>query len=127
MLADFGLSQLIGELSPAAKGGTAGYLAPEQISDAFGDLSACTDVFGLGGLLYSLLSGRPPIPGGSVADRLAMTLCSRPVPPLRDLVEDLPNGLDALVSACLKKEPSERPASVEDVRRELQRIAATCL
>lgn len=127
VLTDFGLSHVVGDLSPATRGGTAGYLAPEQISDAFGRLSPRTDVFGIGGLLYTLLAGRTPVPVPSIADSLAMTLSSRAVQPLRELVEGVPEGLNALISMCLNKEQSERPASVDEVRQELERIAATCV
>lgn len=94
-------------------GGTAGFLAPEQISDAFGPLTPLTDVYGLGATIYALLTGEPPFWGQDVGETLARTLSSdRAVPP-SSRARDVPTGLDDIVLRALGKEPAERFGSAE--------------
>ncbi|MDA0590664.1 MAG: protein kinase [Planctomycetota bacterium] len=121
-LTDFGFSQVAGEpLRMAA--GTPGFLAPEQLCDAFGSVSDRTDVYGIGGIVYFLLTGRPPVTSETVPDAIAETLSSRPFQSVREIVEDVPARLDELIRRCLSKEPRHRPESVESVVRELAAIA----
>lgn len=121
-LTDFGFSQVAGEpLRMAA--GTPGFLAPEQLCDAFGRVSDRTDVYGIGGIVYFLLIGRPPVTSETVPDAIAETLSSRPFQYVSEIVEDVPARLDKLIRRCLSKEPRHRPESVESVVRELAAIS----
>ncbi|MBX3444894.1 MAG: protein kinase [Planctomyces sp.] len=121
LLTDFGLARWIGRPSRTA-GGTPGWLAPEQVSDAFGPVGARTDVYGLGGLLFAVWTGLPPSRGDDVPRILAAVLSSRPCEPASHFRSGIPPRLDELIASCLSKEAGERPASIAAVREALQRV-----
>jgi len=120
VLTDFGFSHRASARISTHAAGTPGFLAPEQIADAFGRVSPQTDVFGLGSVLYFLLTGQPPFAGRDVAETLALTLSSRPTDRVTDLVPGLMPAVDELVAACLSKESSNRPNSVTGVMEQLK-------
>lgn len=122
VLCDFGLARHASAPDEIPRGGTAGFLCPEQISDAFGPITAKSDVYGLGALFYCLLTGNPPMTGRDLPETLANVLSSKlPVAPCgaggRSTAE-----LDAIVMRCLQKEPSRRFDSAEEVVRALGAI-----
>ena len=123
VLTDFGFSKIAGDPLPVPAG-TPGFLAPEQLSDAFGSVSPRTDVFGIGSILCFLSTGRPPVAASSISDSVAATLSARPV----DLDVEFQatwNSLRDIVACCLAKEPSDRPSSVETVLAELRGTGAS--
>ncbi len=86
--------------------GTADYLAPEQaIDSSAADIRA--DLYALGGTFYFLLTGQPPFPDGSVAQKL---LChqSRAPKPVRDLRPDVPAEVAAVIDKLMAKAPADR-------------------
>lgn len=96
--------------------GTPRYMSPEQAASL--GVDARTDIYGVGCLLYQMLSGRPPFEGDTF-NTLVAQLLSQPPPALGDATaagEALPDGLGALALQCLAKDPGERPASLEEVR-----------
>lgn len=123
LLSDFGFARSLSHPQREQRGGTPGFLAPEQLADVFGPLSERTDVYGLGGLLYALISGRAPMEGRDVPEILANTLSSQSPICLRSEFPDIPSELDVLMRWCLHKEPSERPASVAEILDRLRGIA----
>lgn len=123
VLTDFGFSQIAGDPLPVAAG-TPGFLAPEQLCDAFGSVSPRTDVYGIGGILCFLLTARPPVSARTRSDSIAATLSARPI----DFEADLATtdvSLTRIIANCLAKEPSDRPESVESVLAELRAISAS--
>lgn len=86
--------------------GTEAYMAPEQCDG--GPLTAATDVFGLGAMLYELLTGRLPYPPGDRRCRYPQT--ALPPASVRDYVSSVPRGLEHLVHACLARDPADRPS-----------------
>ncbi|MEO2031867.1 MAG: protein kinase [Planctomycetaceae bacterium] len=123
VLTDFGFSQLAGLPIRDTIGGSPGYLAPEQFSDVFGTVNAQTDVFGLGGILYFLLTGQPPVTGRSVPEVLARTLSASAIKLVTQLRPRVTDDLSQLVHQCLQKEPAERPETIRTAQQKLQRIA----
>lgn len=123
LLTDFGFGQVTGTAGQQALGGTPGYLAPEQVSEAFGSMTPQTDLFGLGGILYFLLTGEPPVTGRDLPEIIAGTLSASPITSVCRLNPAIPASLGLLIDQCLQKEPSARPASVEQVQAELVRIS----
>jgi hypothetical protein len=109
-LTDFGVAKLFARPPLTAAGsfvGTAAYLAPEQ---AVGKpATKRSDFYSLGGVLYTLLTGRPPFPGENVAELIHKHCYAIPDRP-QMLVPDLPHDLDGLVMQLLEKDPARRPA-----------------
>ncbi len=124
-LTDFGLARRAGPATGRAHGtagiGTPQYAAPEQASDQFGEPRAVTDVFALGGLLYFLLTDRPPFRGETASGTLKAVLSEDPPPP-RALRPGIPEDLEAICLRCLEKRPSRRYASVRDVLVDVDRF-----
>lgn len=115
VLMDFGFSRRLSNPESAFHAGTPGFLAPEQLSDAFGMVSQRTDVFGLGAVLYFLLTGRKPNDGQDLTATIAQTLSSRPVERLSVVRPDVQPDLNQLIADCINKEPSARPESIDYV------------
>ncbi|MBI4955830.1 MAG: protein kinase [Myxococcales bacterium] len=99
----------------AAAAGTPAYMAPESILGAVqpGALHL-TDLYGLGVILFELCAGEPPFAAATLAGLLDAQLHAPPRR-LAELCPDVPAALDALVDALLAKDPSARPASIEEV------------
>src|SRR5579883_2120835 len=89
--------------------GTADYLAPEQAVDSHVvDIRA--DIYSLGGTFYFLLTGLPPFPEGSVAQKLLWHQ-TRELKPVRDVRPEVPEGVSAIVARMMAKEPKDRYAT----------------
>jgi eukaryotic-like serine/threonine-protein kinase len=90
--------------------GTPLYLAPEAIS-APGQADPRSDIYALGALAYYLLAGVNVFEAKTVIEVCSHHLHTPPVPPSRRLGRPLPCALEALVMACLEKDPAKRPQS----------------
>jgi eukaryotic-like serine/threonine-protein kinase len=85
--------------------GTADYLAPEQASNDPVDVRA--DIYGLGGTLYFLLTGKSPFPEGNVAEKLVAQQLHEPKP-VSSFRTDVPAGLLEVLFKMMRKRPAER-------------------
>jgi eukaryotic-like serine/threonine-protein kinase len=84
-----------------------GYLTPEQVRNWGAEPRPYTDVYGLGLILYELLTGRPPFGGATARETLDLVVTQQPVPPSRLNSQTSPE-LDALCLRCLDKNPWQR-------------------
>lgn len=111
-LIDFGLSQPLhaeaGSRSPTLSG-SLGYMAPEQLEGR--GLSACTDLFSFGVVLFELLTG--DVPFQHQDRRLTAQAWQACAPSQRRA--DVPPALDAVVQRCLRRAPAERYGSAREV------------
>jgi hypothetical protein len=109
---DFGISALVGQRDAAPDGsllGTPAYLAPERLSG--GPVTAATDVYALGLLLYRCLTARFPWPAANTAEALRAHLYADPEP--LTALPGLPVEVADLCLRCLAKKPDDRPAARE--------------
>lgn len=126
LLADFGLAKDLsaraprGATQPGFLIGTPAHMAPEQ---AAGDPSGqpAVDIYGLGALLYHLLTGCAPHSGATLEAVLRQIAEETPLAP-RTLVADVPPPIEAIVLRCLAKHPADRYASAREVAAELERF-----
>jgi serine/threonine protein kinase len=120
---DFGLARLEGAESLAPTGaviGTPSYMAPEQASGEKHHVSAASDTYCLGAVLYECLTGRPPFRGPTAVDTLLQVKTQEPVPP-RLLDPKIDRDLQTICLKCLEKVPTARYASAEELARDLER------
>ncbi len=105
---DFGIAHIVGEQRLTRLGsiiGTVEYMSPEQIQGE--ELDPRSDVYSLGLVLYELLTGRVPFPGGSEFEVMRAQLEAVPEPPSK-LAEGLPAWLESATLRALAKRPAER-------------------
>jgi tRNA A-37 threonylcarbamoyl transferase component Bud32 len=121
---DFGLARSLTEETPwtAEVEGTAPFMAPEQASRSWGPIDHRTDVYGIGAVLFTLLTGRPPIVGRRLPDILAQVIAGTPVISVLELRPGLPKPLGDLCRTCLSKAPEERYRTVKDLRLALSHL-----
>ncbi len=116
-LVDFGLSAWHAE-QRGQVAGTPRFMAPEQVLGERDAIGPATDVYGLGGILFACLAGRPPVLAADPQAMAAMVV-SQPPPSLRAFVPDLPKSVDAILHKCLEKDPRRRYANPRELREDL--------
>ncbi len=124
LIADFGLAKRLGDsTSLTATGdvlGTPGYMSPEQALGERGQVTVRSDVYGLGGLLYAMVTGSPPITGCDITDTLRRVVLDDPVPP-RQWNPGVDRDLETIILKCLDKSPGKRYATAGELAEELGR------
>jgi len=126
-LADLGMAQDTedAELVKSERGqriGTPYYMAPEQI-EAQRDIDGRADLYGLGAMLYHMVTGRPPFPSKKVQKVLDDHLNRRPEP-AHKVNEDVSKDLSAVINKLLQKQPQRRYGSVADLLTDLYDLLA---
>src|ERR1041385_8661457 len=101
--------------------GTVQYMSPEQIEGKEAD--ARSDIFALGGALYEMASGKRPFQGKSQIS-VASAILEKDPEPITTVNKQVPASFERLLNTCLKKNPDERFQSAQDVKLELEWIAA---
>lgn len=107
-LTDFGIAKLFGGSSVTVEGGvigTADYMPPEQAEGKA--VTARSDLYSLGSVLYALLTGKPPFAAKTVAEVLHGLRFEKPIA-VRRLAPDTPEEFENIVLQLLDKEPSKR-------------------
>jgi len=102
--------------------GTPDYLAPEQALD-FHAADIRADIYSLGCTFHYLLTGKPPFPGGTLAQKLLMHQQAAP-PPLEQFRSDLPAGLAAIVGRMMAKGHDERYATPAELAGALAELGS---
>jgi eukaryotic-like serine/threonine-protein kinase len=120
-LMDFGVAHLASSdmTSTGMLLGTPAYMAPEQITG--GSVTAETDIFSVGAVLYELLAGRRPFIGDTLQS-LMYSILNRAPESLEAIVPKLPLGLHDIVMRSLQKEPSQRYHSAMAMANDLAAI-----
>ena len=123
-LTDFGLARLVESESSVTHTldvlGTPSYMAPEQAVGNNAAVSSATDVYGLGAVLYQLLTGQPPFAGGTTYETIKLLLDTEPRQP-RLLNPKIDRDLSTICLKCLEKDPKRRYSSALALAEDLER------
>lgn len=124
-LVDWGLARRKAQLPTAEKNdgvsaGTPAYMAPEQARGANHLLDERTDIFALGGMLYRVLTGRPPYVAATADGTRALAEAWQFPPPARKDGQPLPRRLVAIALRALSKAQDDRYPTVGELKRDLE-------
>jgi serine/threonine protein kinase/tetratricopeptide (TPR) repeat protein len=123
-LTDFGLARLVETESTVTRTmevlGTPSYMAPEQAVGNNDAVSSVTDVYGLGAVLYQLLTGQPPFAGGTTYETIKLLLDTEPRQP-RLFNPKIDRDLSTICLKCLEKDPKRRYSSALALAEDLGR------
>ena len=99
--------------------GTPAYMAPEQAEGRLEQIDERTDVYGLGAMLYEILTGRPPFVGTNTLEVLSQAIRGNPAPP-REHWPEVPLGLEEICRKAMAKDPADRYARAEELAQAVQ-------
>ncbi len=122
-VADFGLATVIAktrESDPDVLIGTLPFMTPEQLSVAARPLTTAVDIWGLGAILYQLLTGKTPFEGKDEQETIDLIRKRTPAP-MRALNPVVPRDLEAICLRCLEKKPRDRHGSALALAQDLER------
>ena len=125
-LSDFGVAKLTEAAVSATDAsaneamGTAAYLSPEQARGE--DVDSRADIYGLGAILYEMLTGEPPYQGNTVIG-VALQHVNDPVPNVLKIRSDLPGEVDVIIKTAMAKNRDARYATALELARELNKVA----
>lgn len=123
---DFGLARRMGVDSSLTMDGdvlgTPSFMAPEQAAGKTREISPAADIYGLGAILYFLLTGRPPFTAASPLDTLVQVLEGEMIVP-RIINPDIARDLERICLHCLEKAPAQRYLTAGALAEDLERFA----
>ena len=124
-ITDFGLARMLHEQSDQTRSGyaigTPSFMSPEQASGRPDQIGKGTDIYGLGAILYELLTREPPFNGPSAIDTIQMVRFEMPIRPCL-LNSRVPRDLERICLQCLEKKPEDRYPSARAMAEDLQRF-----
>jgi serine/threonine-protein kinase len=124
-ISDFGLARYLdreGALTlTGARVGTPSYMAPESAAGKTSEIGPQADIYSLGGILYEMLTGRPPFRGETTAETERQLLTQEPVPPSR-LNAKVPRDLQTICLKCLNKDPQRRYTTAAALADDIERF-----
>lgn len=121
-IADFGIAKMVTNQTMVYSKSVMGsvhYISPEQASG--GKITACSDVYSLGIVLFEMLTGQVPYMG-TTAVSVAMMHVEKPIPQLKDYMENVPDGLQEIINRALAKRCEDRYANAGQLRRDLMNL-----
>ena len=98
--------------------GSPGYMAPEQILPKLGELSPRTDIFGLGSILYTMLTLEAPFKGETLEKVISKTVNNEYTQP-KEIVKNCPESLNAVCVKSMQKSPADRYSSVKELASDI--------
>lgn len=126
-VADFGIARALGAASNTGKSvvvGSASYLSPEQVKD--GVVSAASDLYSLGIVLYEMLTGQVPYTGDT-AVAVALQHVEGRIPSIREKRPDVPIELEMLITKALAKDPKDRFQSAQEMLAAMRRVSSRAI
>lgn len=118
-ITDFGIAKMISNQTTvytAAVMGSVHYISPEQAVG--GKITASSDVYSLGVVLFEMLTGQVPFTGNTAVS-VAMMHAEKPVPSLSDFMDEVPEGLQHIIDRALAKKAEDRYQNADELRRDL--------
>ena len=118
-ITDFGIAKMISNQTTvytAAVMGSVHYISPEQAVG--GKITASSDVYSLGVVLFEMLTGQVPFTGNTAVS-VAMMHAEKPVPSLSDFMDEVPEGLQQIIDKALAKKTEDRYQNADELRRDL--------
>jgi WD40 repeat protein len=126
-VADFGLAKVLGRDSgltfTESALGSPNYMAPEQASGHSTQLSVAADMYGLGAILYELLTGQPPFQASTAVETMRRVVDDEVTSP-RQLNPVIDADLETICLKCLQKQPMSRYDSADALAADLERWLA---
>jgi serine/threonine protein kinase len=125
---DFGIAKVLGKgagmTQPGAVMGTPAYMPPEQAGDEPSKIGPHSDVYSLGAILYTLLTGKVPFDEGTAFKTILKVISETPPEPVRNLRPEVPPRLEQICMKCMEKDPIKRYPTAHALAEDLKRFRA---